>query len=862
MTSASAPWLLSFRDRETWFVVVLFTAVTVFLAYPLSLHPASLRFPTGPDGDLGWYLLGWDSHAFLHKPWAIFDANIYYPKRLTLAYGENVIGLAFFAAPVIWLTGNVVLAANLVSITTCVLCGLGAYVLARRLGLSLAAAILCGIIFEASPPRFFRIGQITLSAVQWIPFALASLHAYFEHGHKRDLRLTAGFVSLQALSSGYGMVFLAVSLAALGLYRIVLGDALRLLKWVRDLGVAGAVLLLPAVLAFLPYVFVQRDAGLRRGLGGNFLPNYESFFASPSHVHRYLISLAGATDWVAEAGSFLFPGYLAVALAAAAIVWRRPGAPAAAGGTAWWRQVPPLVQAALFVTSTAAAVMTVATLIPLKAGTTQLVDQRSSALAWIVSTGLALLGVAIRRRVPADTVARLKRPLVLMLVTALTWTALGAMRPSVDAGQGLVGEYFTNPDWAGLPAFSAVDSKLSPARMRQRWNLSPPDQFSVRWIGFLTVGRPGLYTFATTSDDASQLFCNNEAIPVVDNAGVHGPGTRSGTIQLERGTHMVELRYAQFGGGAALNWSWSRDGKGYSTVPAWALSERPTTYGTVVIARVVDWALPILAILTVLAATWYARAWLSGGPGQAIAQWAAARRRDATTFYVLLTLFTFGLALGPPHGLWQYFYWLPVFNFIRAHSRFILVTLLGLAVLAAMGFDASTRRWTPRARSILAAALAILLIVEYAAMPMAVRPANLEIPSVDRWLDSQKKPFVVAEMPVNGEHDHVAYMLHSTAHWQKTVHGFHGWRNILHTMLYWDMQKFPDEKSLGQLSALGVTYMVVHTERYPPGEWQSVEERLRQYSGRLRLVHAEGAGRVYALVRSSDGYANSGGLRD
>lgn len=852
MSSASEPWRFALKSRETWFVVALFTAVTVLLAYPLSLHPASLRFPTGPDGDLGWYLLGWDTHAFAHRPWGIFDANIYYPKRLTLAYGENVIGLAFFAAPVIWLTGNLLLAANLVSMATSVLCGLGGYVLARRLGLSLAAAVLCGIIFEAAPPRFFRIGQITLSAVQWIPFALASLHVYFEHGHKRDLRLTAGFVSLQALSSGYGMVFLAVSLTALILYHVVLGEALRLAKRVRDLGIAGALLLLPTILVFLPYVFVQREVGLRRGLGGSWLPNYESFLASPSHVHQLVIALVGATDWTAAAGSFLFPGYLAMALAAAAIVWRRSDAPSAVRDTPWWRRVPLLVQAGLFGTSATAAAMTAATLIPLKAGTTHLVEPRSAARAWIVCTCLALLGIGIRHRVPIDTVARLRRPLVLLLATALTWASLGAVRPAVDAGHGLVGEYFTNPDWAGLPAFSAVDSDLSPARMRQRWNGSLPNQFSVRWIGFLTVGRPGLYTFATTSDDASQLFYNNDVIPVVDNGGVHGPGTRSGRIHLDSGTHMVELRYAQFGGGAELNWSWSRDGNRYSTVPDWALSQRPTTYGTVVAARIVDWVLPILAILVVIAAVWYARVWLSGGPGQAIAQWAGARRRDATSFYLVLTLFTFGLALGPPYGLWQYVYWMPVFSFIRAHARFALVALLGLAVLAAIGFDAITRRRSRRARSILATALGVLLVVEYAAMPMAVRSSNLNVPSVDRWLDSQPKPFVVAEVPVNGEHDQVDYMIHSTAHWQRTVHGFHGWRHPFHERLYWDMQSFPDEKSLSQLSELGVTYVVVHTDRYRPGDWRSVEDRLRLYSDRLRVAHVEGAGRVYSLVRSRD----------
>ena len=163
------------RSGATWLAALLFTGLTVLFAYPLTLHPIALRFPTGPDGDLGWYLLGWDSHAFLHKPWAIFEANIYYPQHHTLAYGENIIGIAFFAAPVIWLTGHLLLAANLVCMLSATLCGVAVYVLARRLGLSVAAAIVSGIVFQCAPPQFFRIGQMPLASIEWIPFALAAL---------------------------------------------------------------------------------------------------------------------------------------------------------------------------------------------------------------------------------------------------------------------------------------------------------------------------------------------------------------------------------------------------------------------------------------------------------------------------------------------------------------------------------------------------------------------------------------------------------------------------------------------------------------------------------------------------------------
>ena len=63
------------------------------------------------------------------------------------------------------------------------------------------------------------------------------------------------------------------------------------------------------------------------------------------------------------------------------------------------------------------------------------------------------------------------------------------------------------------------------------------------------------------------------------------------------------------------------------------------------------------------------------------------------------------------------------------------------------------------------------------------------------------------------------------------------------------MELFPDDTSVASLSDLGVTYVVVHTDLYPPAEWSKIEERLRLFSSRLRLDHVEGSGRVYALLK-------------
>jgi hypothetical protein len=230
----------------------------------------------------------------------------------------------------------------------------------------------------------------------------------------------------------------------------------------------------------------------------------------------------------------------------------------------------------------------------------------------------------------AWTLGCLGRPATLLIAAALSWIVLGVARAALHAGDGLVGEYFTNADWSGLPAFSALDTEQTTASVMRRWNGSPPEHFSVRWVGFLTVGRPGPYTFATTSDDGSQLVLDNTAAPLVDNEGVHGPQTRSGTIHLDRGSHMLELRYAQRGGGTALSWSWSRGGAAHTAVPAWVLSQRRTAYSTAVAARILDWLRSALVLLGVLAVALSVRALIGTGPGMAGRQWLLARLRDAS----------------------------------------------------------------------------------------------------------------------------------------------------------------------------------------------------------------------------------------
>jgi hypothetical protein len=192
-------------------------------------------------------------------------------------------------------------------------------------------------------------------------------------------------------------------------------------------------------------------------------------------------------------------------------------------------------------------------------------------------------------------------------------------------------------------------------------------------------------------------------------------------------------------------------------------------------------------------------------------------------------------------------YWLPGLDFIRVPSRFILLSVLGLAMLAAMGFERFTSGAPVRRRRMLALAACAWMVVEFSAIPLGTEPDRVDVPAIDRWLATQPAPFAIAEVPLTDPIDNSEYMLHSTAHWQKTVEGNSGLTTALHGLLFAQLRTFPDKDSVDALSSLGITFVIVHLDKYAPDERAAMDARLAEFSDRLTLVHAEGPGRAYAL---------------
>lgn len=169
------------------------------------------------------------------------------------------------------------------------------------------------------------------------------------------------------------------------------------------------------------------------------------------------------------------------------------------------------------------------------------------------------------------------------------WAAAAAARSALETGQGLVGEYTGDRPW-GRDVRRRVDREVTTKAIDSAWQSSPPEKFSVRWSGFLAVGRSGWYTFATTSDDSSRVTIDE--FVVLENSGNH---TQSGRIRLLAGVHPIAIDHAQIGGPYEMAVSWSREGSTPSPVPSWALWTAPPSNWLVLAARVID-PLPLFAL--------------------------------------------------------------------------------------------------------------------------------------------------------------------------------------------------------------------------------------------------------------------------
>jgi 4-amino-4-deoxy-L-arabinose transferase-like glycosyltransferase len=148
--------------------------------------------------------------------------------------------------------------------------------------------------------------------------------------------------------------------------------------------------------------------------------------------------------------------------------------------------------------------------------------------------------------------ARSRHPSPLTIAGVLTVLLTSALwlspRPALPAG--LAGRYFANATWSGPPIAQRLDTEISTAALAAVPELAGLQAFSAEWSGSLVIHEAALQRFATKSDDGTWLWIDDQLI--IDNGGIHPPTNRVADVFLQRGVHAIRVRYAQDGGGYAL----------------------------------------------------------------------------------------------------------------------------------------------------------------------------------------------------------------------------------------------------------------------------------------------------------------------
>jgi hypothetical protein len=245
--------------RELLVLVVGACLVSVVMNWPLVLHlggdiPKDLGDPLAES-----WQMAWGGHALGHQPLHFFQSNQFWPFDDTLAFSDALVGYApaglFGSGP-----QAAVVRYDLVFLFAYALALVGAYLLARELGLGPGGAAVAGVAFAFAPFRLEQDGHMQVISSGGIPLALAFGVRGFR-GRRPGWVLAGSVVAAWQLSIGFSLGLpLAYLLAGAGIAAAIVW--LRRARPPLDRGlvlatVAGAVLF--AAIGFAlscPYVRV------------------------------------------------------------------------------------------------------------------------------------------------------------------------------------------------------------------------------------------------------------------------------------------------------------------------------------------------------------------------------------------------------------------------------------------------------------------------------------------------------------------------------------------------------------------------------------------------------------------------------
>ena len=287
-----AGWRLAVGGWRSVVAAVLFVVLSIAFTWPLA--PNLSRAVADPgDPLINIWILDWDWWATLHQPLALFHANAFHPAPYTLAYSENLYGLAVLLFPLRALGVGPVAAYNVAMLAGFAFCGFAAYLLGLRLTGSWAAGMAAGVFYAFVPFRFVHLSHVQHVWGGWLPLLLVALLAYHDRPTWKRAWLLAAVFVMNGLTNVHYLLFGALAIA------ITAALLIPRAHW-RPL----AATMFVAVLALLPFLYPYTQVGMVR---------------TAEEVLRYS---AMPGDWLpgtTESEKKLWPGFLTVLVSALAL---------------------------------------------------------------------------------------------------------------------------------------------------------------------------------------------------------------------------------------------------------------------------------------------------------------------------------------------------------------------------------------------------------------------------------------------------------------------------------------------------------------------------------------------------------------
>lgn len=305
------------RGREVLLAAGVFLLATILLTWP---QAARIGSGLGDlwDAKLNAWIFHWDYHQTFRDPLHLFNANIFYPAKYTLAFSENLWGAAVFGFPLFASGASTTLVYNFLFLLGMFLSALGAWALARYVTRDPGASLLAGLVYAFVPWRLSQIPHIQFQWGPFLPLLLLFLLRFFDGGRRRDVVLFGIFFAWNALTNVHYAIFSGILLA------VVVGWETVTTGWRPVASRVGASLLAVGVAAlvvlpfYVPYARAAKLYGMRRSFGEMaFYSARPSAFLVPGGQNKLWAPL---TQRFGRPEGELFPGVLPVALAVYAIV--------------------------------------------------------------------------------------------------------------------------------------------------------------------------------------------------------------------------------------------------------------------------------------------------------------------------------------------------------------------------------------------------------------------------------------------------------------------------------------------------------------------------------------------------------------